>query len=153
MTCVKLPLKGACMCAAVQVRVDAMPLLTVACHCGGCQKFSASAYSLTAMVPKESFHIEGKLNRGGLGTEGRAHYFCASCKNFVYSQLASAPDRVNLRISILQERAAFAPFVEVMTDEKLPWAQLPVTHSYATAPTSLDELKALMADYAKSTSR
>ncbi|MEJ1993112.1 MAG: hypothetical protein P8X50_15870, partial [Maritimibacter sp.] len=44
--------------------------------------------------------------------------------------------------------ASFAPFVELMTDEKMPWAHVPAVHSYSRYPESLDELQALMDDYA-----
>lgn len=31
------------------------PILTMACHCRGCQRMSASAFSLTAMFPNSDF--------------------------------------------------------------------------------------------------
>ncbi len=144
----KLPLKGECLCRAVQVSVNALPLLTLACHCRGCQKLTASAYSMTTMVPKDAFACTGALVKGGLGSPGRNHYFCKSCLNFIYSEIEGADYRVNLRTSVLHNAALFPPFVEVMTDEKLPWGNTPAVHSYARHPQSQDELKALMADYA-----
>ncbi|MEJ1991577.1 MAG: GFA family protein, partial [Maritimibacter sp.] len=80
------PFEGSCLCGAVSVRVTAPPLLTLACHCRGCQKFSASAYSLTTMFPAEAFSVTGELITGGLGLDGKKHYFCKSCLNFIYSQ-------------------------------------------------------------------
>ncbi|MDB4559021.1 GFA family protein [Amylibacter sp.] len=142
------PFEGACLCGAVQVCATALPLLTLACHCRGCQKFSASAFSLTTMFPYESFSFTGALITGGLRSQGRVHYFCKSCLNFIYSQIAGAEHRINLRKSVLHEAALFEPFVEVMTDEKMPWAKVPVSHSFSQSPTSLDELQSLMAAYA-----
>ena len=142
------PLTGACLCGAVKIRITTAPLLTFACHCRDWQKFSASAYSLSMMVPREGFSHSGELIKGGLGTGARAHYFCASCLNFIYSQVTGAEHRINLRLSLLEEAASFAPFVELMTDEKMPWARVPAVHSFAQAPTSLEELQALMEAYA-----
>ncbi|MFK7838570.1 MAG: GFA family protein [Sulfitobacter sp.] len=144
------PFEGACLCGAVNVHITAPPLLTVACHCDGCQKFSASAYSLTTMFPSDSVTCTGDVIQGGLRSEGRAHFFCASCLNFIYSRIAGADDRINLRTSVLHEAASFVPFVELMTDEKMPWAQVPAPHSFARFPTSLDALQALMDAYANS---
>ncbi len=142
------PFEGSCLCGAVSVRVTAPPLLTLACHCRDCQKFSASAYSLTTMFPAEAFSCTGALIMGGLGSGGGKHYFCKSCLNFIYSQIAGAEQRINLRTSILDKAASFEPLVEVMTDEKMPWAHVPAKHSFARYPESLDALQALMDDYA-----
>lgn len=144
----KPPLKGSCLCGAVQVTVTAPPLLTVACHCNDCQKFTASAFSMTTMVPKDAFVSSGELITGGLGTPGRKHFYCASCLTFVYSEIEGA-GRINLRTSILDKAAEFPPFVEVMTDQKLPWAEVPVAHSFAGAPANLEELQALMRAYSE----
>ncbi len=144
-----LPLSGACLCGAAQVRVTAHPLLTVACHCRDCQKLTASAFSLTAMIPEHGFSCTGEVIRGGLGEPTRAHWFCKSCLGFVFSRVAWAPHRVNLRSSLLEEGASLAPFIEVMTEQKLPWAQVDVVHSFARTPSSVAELDALMAAYAK----
>ena len=52
-----LPLDGACRCGRVKIRISAPPLLTMACHCTGCQRMSASAYSLSAAIPSEGFAV------------------------------------------------------------------------------------------------
>ncbi|NIA71476.1 GFA family protein [Pelagibius litoralis] len=143
------PLRGACLCGAVQVNVTASPLLTLACHCRDCQKLCASAYSLTTMFPSDGFSYTGELIKGGLGSSGRTHYFCKSCLNFVFSQIGGADQRINLRTSVLSEAASFEPFVELMTDEKMPWASVPAVHSFAQYPESLEELQALMDEYSE----
>ncbi|MCM2402838.1 GFA family protein [Rhizobium sp. S153] len=144
----KPPFEGSCLCGAVQIRVTAPPLLTLACHCRDCQKLSASAYSLTTMFPSDSFSCKGELIEGGLFSSGRTHYFCKSCLNFIYSQIGRAHQRINLRTSVLNEAASFEPYVELMTDEKMPWAHVPVSHSFSQYPASLAELQVLMESYA-----
>lgn len=148
MTLPSPPYQGACLCGAVDIRVSARPLLTLACHCRACQKFTASAFSLTTMFPAESFHCTGQVIKGGLHGATRAHYFCASCLNFVYSRIGGAEHRVNLRTSVLNTAAQFAPFIEVMTEEKMPWANIPVVHSFARYPETADHLQHLMDAYA-----
>ncbi|MGR3676887.1 MAG: GFA family protein [Paracoccaceae bacterium] len=51
MTHAELPLKGRCLCGSVQIELTSMPLLTLACHCKGCQKCSASALFPDRHVP------------------------------------------------------------------------------------------------------
>lgn len=143
----KPPFQGSCLCGAVRVRITAPPLLTLACHCRDCQKLTASAYSLTAMFPDDSFSCTGALVAGGLCTPGRDHYFCKACLTFIYSQIGGRSQRINLRTSVLDDAGLFEPFVELMTDEKIAWAHVPVKHSYGQAPDSLSELQALMDEY------
>src|ERR1700748_3221529 len=57
MTDRSLPWGGGCRCERVRIRVAAMPILTMACHCRGCQRMSASAYSLSAMFPSSGFEV------------------------------------------------------------------------------------------------
>lgn len=143
------PFKGACLCGSVQVSITAAPLLTFACHCRDCQKFSASAYSLSTMFPFDSFSCTGDLIIGGLRSEERTHYFCASCLNFIYSQVGGPNQRINLRTSVLEDTAAFEPFAELMTQQKMPWSKVPAVHSFARHPETLDELQVLMKAYAQ----
>ena len=89
------------------------------------------------MFPKESFQCTGELIKGGLGSHGKDHDFGKSCLNFVYSQIGAANYRINVRTSILDDAALFEPFVEVMTDEKMSWAQVPVCLLY-TSPSPRD---------------
>ena len=145
----RLPLEGSCLCGAVRVRVTAPPLLTLACHCRDCQKLSASAYSLALMVPAEGFAVTGDLTLGGLRTERREHNFCPKCLTLVFTRIKGAETRVNLRASVLDDLSWFEPYVELMTEEKLPWSSVPAVHSFARFPESLQELEALIADYAK----
>lgn len=143
----RLPLEGSCLCGSVRVRVTEPPLLTLACHCRDCQKLTASAYSLAAMFPAEGFSVTGDLVIGGLRTEQREHNFCARCLNLIFTRIKGADTRVNLRASVLDDLTWFEPFVELMTEEKLPWARVPAAHSFARFPESPEALAALMADY------
>ena len=71
MTCQTFPVEGACMCGQVKLRVSAPPIMTAACHCTGCQKLSASAFSLTAMIPAEGVEVIGETAIGGDVAHGR----------------------------------------------------------------------------------
>ncbi len=145
----QLPLEGACLCGSVRVRVTALPLLTFACHCRDCQKLSASAYSLTAMFPAEGFSVSGELVLGGRRTEQREHNFCPQCLNFIFTRIKGADTRVNLRASVLDDLTWFSPFVELMTEDELPWSNVPAVHSFPRFPETIAEFEALMADYSK----
>lgn len=144
-----LPLLGACLCGNVRINVNKMPLLTLACHCNDCQKLTASAFSLTVMVPADGITMTGEMERGGLKNAERNHHFCVCCKNFVYTQIKGAPERVNLRATLFDDLAWFTPFVELMRAEKRPWVRINATHRFERFPATSDELNRLLCAYAQ----
>jgi hypothetical protein len=143
----KLPWEGGCRCGAVRVRVTAPPLLASACHCDGCRKMSASAFSLTLSIPAEGFEVvAGETVIGGLRGPEVHHHHCDACKSWVFTRVEGLDFFVNLRATMLDDHDWVAPFVEVHTGEKLPWAETGAMHSYETQP-AMEGYQALIADY------
>jgi len=139
-------LEGGCRCDGVRLQITGLPLLTMACHCTGCQRMTASAYSLSAAIPSEAFEIiEGDTVIGGLHGSTR-HYFCDFCKSWLFTRAEGMDWFVNLRATMLDDPSWFVPFVETMTSEKLPWATTPAVHSFEGFP-SLDHYADLARDY------
>lgn len=134
MTTPTLPLEGTCRCQRVQFRITAPPLLASACHCSGCQRMSASAFSLTLTVPKAGFELTaGETVQGGLRGPVAQHMFCDHCKTWMYTQVEGL-DFVNVRPTMLLDASWFVPYVETWTGEKVPWATTPARHSFETQP-------------------
>ena len=133
----KLPWEGGCRCGALRFRVTQPPMLTSACHCTGCQKMSASAYSLSVTVPATGFEVAaGTPATGGLHGPEVHHHHCGHCKSWVFTRVEGLDFFVNLRATMLDGHGWFRPFVEVWTSEKLPWAETGAAHSFATPRTS-----------------
>jgi hypothetical protein len=144
----KLPMEGACRCGRVRMRVSAPPVMTGACHCTGCQRMSASAFSLSVAVPAEGFAvIQGEPVIGGLHGPTR-HYFCPHCMSWMFTRPEGLDWLVNVRSTLLEQPAAFAPFVETYTAEKLPFAQTGARHSFETQP-PLEAWQGLMQEYSE----
>ena len=139
---------GGCRCGKVRFRISAPPLLTMACHCTGCQRMTGSAFSLGAAIPSEGFVVtEGEPVIGGLHGPTR-HYFCSYCMSWLFTRPEGLDWLVNVRATMLDDVAWFTPFIETCTSEKLPWAATPAVHSFATFP-ALEEYADLTAQYAK----
>lgn len=138
---------GECRCGRVKMELTAEPLLTFQCHCDGCQKMMASAFSLTAKVPAAGFKVvAGDPVLGGLQT-GPAHYYCPHCKSCLFSKLPGQEDVVNVRMTLFEGLRSYPPFIEVYLSERLPWIQPSAPRQYERAPTP-DELSGLLQDYA-----
>lgn len=139
---------GTCRCGQLRLTVQGAPLVTMACHCTGCQKMTASAFSLSSLYPQEAVTIQGDLLRGGLKDQWE-HMFCANCLSWVLSRGEMLGPLVNIRSSMLDDGNAQAPFIECWLDEKLPWASIGATHAYAQFP-PVEQFETLMAEFAAS---
>ena len=147
-----VPREGGCRCGRVRFAISAPPLLTMACHCTGCQRMTASAYSLSAAIPSEAFAVtQGEPVIGGLHGPTR-HFFCPYCMSWMFTRPEGMDWFVNVRATLLDDPDGFVPFVETMTSEKLPWATTPARYSFEKWPT-LEEYKIMAEEYAEEAGR
>lgn len=143
-----LPWEGGCRCDQVRLKVTASPLLTMACHCTGCQRMSASAFSLSALLPSAGFEVtKGEPVIGGLHGEIR-HYFCPYCMSWMFTRPPGMDWLVNLRATMLDDPSWFKPFIETYTSEKLSWASTPAVHSFEAFP-AMEDYARLMKEFAE----
>jgi hypothetical protein len=142
-----LPLEGGCLCGQVRIRVSAPPLLSMACHCTGCQRMTASAFSLGVAIPSQGFEvIRGEPAIGALHGPTR-HHFCPHCMSWVFTRPQGTDALVTVRATMLDDTRWAAPFVETYTCEKLPWVTTPAAHSYERFP-PFEDFDRLIAGYA-----
>ena len=93
----KLPWDAGCRCDRVRLRITAAPLITLCCHCRGCQRMSASAYSLSVAIPAEGFSVvQGTPVIGGLHGPTR-HFFCEYCMSWLFTRPEGFDWFVNVR--------------------------------------------------------
>lgn len=146
MTKPDLPLSGACRCGAVRFEILSVPQMTMACHCRDCQRMSASAFSLTAMVPSGNFKIvKGNPVEGALPGSPRHHFFCPGCMAWLFTKFEGVDSRLNVRPTLCDDTSWIKPFIEVMTKEKLAWATTPAEHSFNGFP-SMEEFQRVQAE-------
>lgn len=147
---------GGCRCGRVRFRVTLPPLLTMACHCGGCQRMTASAFSLTIAVKRESFEVTrgaaGVVQGGEQENDEQTHRHCGFCKSWLYTEVPPQLGFVNVRTTMLDDPSGLEPFIETQTAEKLPWATTPAVHSFERFP-PMDEYLSLLEAYAARSAR
>jgi hypothetical protein len=152
MSVLNTPMEGGCRCGQVRLKVSAPPILTMACHCTGCQKMSSSAYSLSAAIPADGFEVSaGEPVIGGLHGATR-HYFCPHCLTWMFTRPEGMDWFVNLRPTMLDDASWFSPFIETFTSEKLAWATTAAVHSYETFP-PLEAYEGLLNEFAAQSAR
>ncbi|KAI8262984.1 hypothetical protein K4K58_013261 [Colletotrichum sp. SAR11_239] len=72
------------------------PQVTALCHCVDCQKWSGSAFTSNAVVPRAAFKVtQGEPKyydiNGDSGKKNR-HFFCSGCGSSLYTELDLMPD-------------------------------------------------------------
>jgi hypothetical protein len=148
-----LPWEGGCRCGQVRVRISAPPLLSMVCHCTGCQRMSASAFSLSVAIPAEGFVIlQGEPVIGGRRDPAVRHFFCPYCMSWMFTRPQGLEFLVNLRATMLDDPSWVTPFIETYTSEKLPWATTPASHKFERFPAP-ELFTGLMEEYAAKASR
>ena len=126
--------EGGCRCGQVRFRISAPPLITMACHCTGCQKMTGRAFSLSVLTPAAGFAVTmGEPVLGGLHGATR-HFFCPNCKSWMFTRPDGAEHLVNVRTTLLDDPSGLEPYMETMTAEKLPWAVTPAVESFEGFP-------------------
>src|SRR4051794_33569730 len=99
----KLPWAGGCRCGRTRFEGTAAPLLSSACHCGGCQRMTASAYSLSLSVPTEAFTVTaGEPVIGALHGPHR-HFYCGHCLSWMFTRPHGLDWLVNFRATMLDD--------------------------------------------------
>jgi hypothetical protein len=143
----QLPVEGQCMCGQVRMRISVPPVMTMACHCKGCQKLSASAFSLTAMIPTPGFEVLAGEPQIGAMHGASQYFYCPNCLNWLFTRPAGFDFAVNVRPTMFGIEEWSTPFVETFASEKLPWAFTAAHFSFDQYPPQ-DQYGMLMGEYA-----
>jgi hypothetical protein len=140
--------QGGCRCGKVRFAAEGKPLLTMACHCTGCQHMTASAFSLSEGYASSSFQVtEGEPVIGGMHGPTR-HYHCDYCKSWLFTEPEAVADFVNVRSTMFDDPRTERPYVETYRSESLPWARTGAQHSYDALP-AMDEWPRLIRAFAE----
>lgn len=125
---------GQCRCGKVTFELHAAPLITMACHCTGCQRMTSSAFSLSSLFPSAALVVTaGEPVIGGLHGAAR-HFFCDYCMSWLYTRMDGMDELVNVRSTLLDNASSYQPFVETWVEEKLEWAATGARYSFDRFP-------------------
>jgi hypothetical protein len=121
-------LEGGCFCGAVRYRLQSPPMFINCCHCRDCQRQTGSAFVINGVIEADRIKLlNEKPEAVSMATEsGRPHdiYRCPECRTALWSDYGRRPMRF-VRMSTLDDAAAFAPDAHIFTRSKLPWVRLP----------------------------
>lgn len=122
----RLNIDGACHCGKIRYEANVHPDNVIICHCTDCQNLSGAPYRANVLAKAENFRLtagEPKIyiKTGGSGRRG-ALAFCPDCGAALYSTSADDPQRYNLRLGAIAQRAQLVPKLQGFCGSAMPWA-------------------------------
>lgn len=141
---------GGCQCGAIRYRIAGSMPQAYTCHCGECQKQSASAFSISISIAYDRIELTGEpamFEVTGYSGAKKQCYFCPDCGSRLWHRSALSPDRATLKVGTLDNTAGIAPAFHLWVSRKQGWVMLdPEIPAYETQPDNLTELREHMKD-------
>jgi hypothetical protein len=139
-----LPLGGGCICGALRYRVNATPLVVLACHCRNCKQRTGSAFSLSMLTWRRDFELMSGVTiwrdlAGGSGEKHRQHV-CPECLTRTHTEMLAYPEVMNVRPGTLDHPEAVSPIAQAWTSLAQSWALLPDVRCFEENPLDVEGL-------------
>ena len=120
---------GGCLCGSVRYASDAEPVLVAVCHCGTCQKYTGSAFSLNLGVPSESVTITGESlatyeDRSGASGNPFFRTFCSRCGSPISGYGSVYSGLTFMKGGTLDDPSWVRPNAHIWCSEKQPWVMI-----------------------------
>ena len=124
---------GSCLCGAVIINILGPISDIIHCHCSLCRKSSGTAFATNGFVQSKDFQIvQGADDLHDFELRpGKKRHFCRRCASPVYSSNQQEPERIRLRLGILDSDI----------DEK------PGSHNFVTSKANWEDLDAELPRY------
>jgi ADP-ribosyl-[dinitrogen reductase] hydrolase len=128
-----MPLKGSCLCQAVQYEADGLDSPIRHCHCTVCRKSHAAAFNTSAGVARSRFRwISGEDKLTSFeSSPGKFRRFCSVCGAHIVAEYEDRP-YVILRLATLDDDPRQRPAEHIWVSDNVPWlTDSGATGSYA----------------------
>lgn len=132
-------LTGGCQCGEVRYELLHAPYEIYVCHCRECQRQSASAFGISAMVKSADVRLaKGRLLRWSRPTDsGRmlACFFCPSCGSRLWHGDKEAAAEISIKGGTFDEPLDLSNAIHLWTIRKLPGVIIPAeVRQFETEP-------------------
>lgn len=117
---------GSCLCGAIKVELKGTIEDIIHCHCSLCRKNSGTAYATNGFINACEFHVIDPQNK--LGTfefkPGKNRHFCSVCASPIYSSNSDNPEKLRIRLGILDSAITERPMSHNFVSSKGNWDDL-----------------------------
>lgn len=117
---------GKCLCGAVEIKITGDITSIIHCHCSLCRKSSGTAFGTNGFVKLIDFHITKGIEnlKRYVFKPGKERFFCDTCGSPIYSRKDVDPDRVRVRLGIIDSDIVEKPVSHNFVSSKANWDSL-----------------------------
>lgn len=126
---------GSCLCGAITIELTGRISDIIHCHCSLCRKNSGTAYATNGFINASEFTLIDPQNKLTFFEfkPGKKRHFCSVCASPIYSSNDENPDKLRLRLGILDSDIT----------------ERPMSHNFVTSKANWDDLDANLPRYSK----
>ena len=127
---------GGCLCGKVRFEITSEIQNIIYCHCSQCRKAQGSAFATNGNVDTDGFKIISGENEltGYESSPGLTKYFCKHCGSPIISKNESSPNKVRVRLGVVETDISERPVAHIFSTSKANWedieGDLPKYESY-----------------------
>jgi hypothetical protein len=120
---------GSCLCGAIQFELNGVISEPIYCHCSRCRKSSGSAYATNGFVNVSELEITDIKNalKYYESSEGKRKYFCSTCGSPIYSSNSEKPDKLRIRLGVIDSDIVERPISHNFITSKGNWEEFDAT--------------------------
>jgi hypothetical protein len=119
-----VPLKGSCLCGAVQYESSAEPAFSGHCYCVDCQKETGGGHVTIAAVPDATVRITGPtsaFSKKGASGQTIERTFCSQCGSTLFSRPRAMAGMTMLRAGTLDNPSQISPRMSIYVSRAQAW--------------------------------
>lgn len=118
--------RGSCLCGSIKIEISGAITDIIHCHCSLCRKNSGTAYATNGFVKLKDFNVIDPDHRLGAFEikPGKKRHFCTTCASPVFSSNADKPDKIRLRLGILDTDITERPSSHNFVSSRANWDDL-----------------------------
>ena len=118
--------KGSCLCGKVHFEISGEIQNIIYCHCSQCRKAQGSAFATNGNIDTAGFKfISGENELTGYeSSPGHTKYFCKNCGSPIISKNDSTPNKVRVRLGVIESDITERPIAHIFTTSKANWEEI-----------------------------
>ncbi len=117
---------GSCLCGAVTLEIQGGIDSIIHCHCSKCRKNSGTAYATNGFVATADLVVKTGMEQITFfeTAPGKKRHFCKVCASPIFSSNDASPDRLRLRLGILDSDIIERPISHNFVSSRANWDDL-----------------------------
>jgi hypothetical protein len=117
------PVRGACLCGAVQYEITLPTLVCAHCHCTICRRGNGAGYVTWTILPEKQLEITSGLDclSRYQSSDHGARRFCSVCGSTLFGESIRTPDLAYIVLGNLEGPIDRMPELHSSFAQRVPW--------------------------------